>query len=90
LTGPIISELSADNDSAILDGDGNATDWIELYNPTNFEVDLSGWHLTDKPKKINEETWAFPEGTVLESGGYLLVFTGSDVTHYDTEGNETV
>ena len=37
----------ASNDSIPVDGGGNSSDWIEIYNPTSETVDLSGWHLTD-------------------------------------------
>jgi hypothetical protein len=51
--------------------DSTADDWIELYNPTNMAIDLSGFHLSDShfyPLK-----WAFPDGTVIASKGYLVV-----------------
>ena len=44
---PIISEFLAGNDATLLDGDGNASDWIEIYNPDAFAVDLDNWYLTD-------------------------------------------
>ena len=30
---PIISEFMANNEDTLRDGHGNATDWIEIYNP---------------------------------------------------------
>ncbi len=42
-------------------------EWIELRNPMVLDVDLSGWSLQ------GGVSWAFPEGTVLPAGGYLVV-----------------
>jgi hypothetical protein len=52
------------------------SDWIELYNPTNGAIDLSGFYLSDtfmEPLK-----WAFPEGTVIPAKGFLVVLANGD------------
>ena len=48
-TGPavIINEFMADNATTIQSPSGEYTDWIELYNLTNEQIDLSGWTITD-------------------------------------------
>ncbi len=46
-------------------------EWIEIYNQNNFEVDLSGWQITDSEGKTT--TYAFPEGTKILSKGYLVL-----------------
>ncbi|MBI9017284.1 MAG: lamin tail domain-containing protein [Phycisphaerae bacterium] len=43
------------------------TEFIELYNPMNFEVDLSDWYFDDGI------TYIFPAGTKIASGQYLIV-----------------
>jgi len=79
---PVISEFMADNDGIILDGLGEASDWIELYNPTAITVNLEGWKLRDS---VN--TWTFPAVT-LPAGGYLLVFASGKLQqpYIDPEG----
>jgi hypothetical protein len=42
-------------------------EWIELYNRGDDPVDLSGWQLVDAVG------YAFPSGTRLDPGGYLVV-----------------
>ena len=42
-------------------------EWVEVYNRSNFSVDLSGWSFDDAME------FTFPSGTTLESGAYLLV-----------------
>ena len=56
---PLITEFMASNDSTLNDGDGNSSDWIELYNPTAAAIDLAGWHLTDDSGNLTK--WTFPD-----------------------------
>jgi len=76
---PVINEFMASNGSRLplaggelLDADGDSSDWIELYNPTDRVFDLSGWYLTDSSDNLTK--WQFPNGTKLSSNGYLVVF----------------
>lgn len=72
----VINEFMASNSSYLPDDQGNYSDWIELYNPTNGEVSLSGLGLSDDKAEVK---WALP-GVSLAAGGYLLVFaSGQDV-----------
>lgn len=90
----IISEFVAANDSdnppntaagQILDGNGESSDWIEIYNQTDWPIDLSGWGLTDK--QTNPLKWQFPANTILEGRSFLIVFASSKSKDYvDPEG----
>lgn len=72
-----INEIMASNGSTIADEDGDFEDWIELFNSGAEAVDLSGWGLSD-----DDDTplrWTFPEGVILDSGDYLLIWaSGKD------------
>ncbi len=73
----------ASNDATLLDGDGNSSDWIELYNPTDQAINLSGWHLTDDSTNLNK--WTFPASpqSLLQPGDFLVVFaSGQDSETY--------
>lgn len=84
LTGnPIITEFMASNEDTLLDGNGRASDWIEIYNPSREPVDLAGWYLTDVP--TNRTKWTFPAVT-LEASGYLVVFASGN-NALDLAGN---
>jgi hypothetical protein len=51
-------------------------EFIELVNPGDAAVDLTGWVLTDIDNSggcQGSNLWAFPEGTTLEAGEYLVV-----------------
>ncbi len=67
----LINEFMASNSNTIADEDGDFSDWIELYNPTQQAVDLEGWGLSDNVTKPFK--WIFPEVTI-KPGEYLLVW----------------
>ncbi len=50
-------------------------DMIELHNPSEQAVDVSGWYLTDK--RSEPTRWRIPDESVIEAGGFL-VFEESD------------
>lgn len=75
-SGPVvITEFMASNGSTLLDGNNEASDWIELYNMTDTPVDLEGWYLTDNANRLTK--WQFPANTIIEPYGYYLVFASS-------------
>jgi len=81
-----INEFLTSNDSGIVDGNNNESDWIELYNAGTSAQDLAGWHLTDDAGVADK--WTFPSGpeSVLAPGEYLIVFASSDGVQ-DSDGN---
>src|SRR5262245_34365986 len=44
---PVISEFLAINATGLRDQDGDASDWIELQNPTTSPINLDGYYLTN-------------------------------------------
>ncbi len=72
---PVITEIMAANDAAVFDEDGDASDWLEIFNPDPAAVDLGGWSLTDNA--ANPAKWTFPAGIVLEPGAFLRVWASS-------------
>ena len=67
----IINEFMASNDQTLTDEDGDASDWIELYNNGATDVDLGGWYLTDDDTLV--EKWRLPAVT-LPANDYLVIF----------------
>jgi len=74
----VINEFMAVNSTTATDQDGEYDDWIELYNLTEDEIDLSGYYLTDSKKNLTK--WKFPEKTSITGGGYLIVWADGDTT----------
>jgi len=85
----VISEILARNDGGLLDGDGSASDWIEIYNPTDSAVGLAGWSLTDDADDLDK--WQIPDlnAPTIEPGEFLVIFaSGQDIDNYiDGAGN---
>src|SRR5262245_46145435 len=67
----IISEFMADNGQTLLDEDGEASDWIEIYNSGASTVNLLNWSLTDDQAQLT--LWRFPSVN-LPAKGFLIVF----------------
>ncbi len=84
--GIVINEFMAANDSTIADGNGEYSDWIELYNNSGAAVDLTGWFLTDDPDDLIR--WPFPAGVTLDAGEYLLLFASGQTAYpyLDSQG----
>jgi len=60
-------------------------EWVELYNPTNSDVDLSGWQIASTT--VLKKTFTISDGTTI-SPGDLLTFTHHKV--WFTDSNESV
>lgn len=67
-----INEFMAANLVSVLDDEGVSADWIELHNPTNVDVSLDGWSLTDDPGEPDKHR--LPGGLVVEAGGFLVLW----------------
>ncbi len=94
-----INEYSASNLNSFPDSFGKTEDWIELYNSGDTDVNISGWHLSDKTSK--PEKWEIPAGTIIPANGFLTflcsgrdgIFNGEYHTNFklaQTKDNEFV
>ena len=57
------------------------SEWVELYNPTDSDVDISGWQIASTT--VLKKTLTIPENTILTSGGFLT-FVHEKVWFTDT------
>lgn len=67
-----INEIMSLNVLTTTDENGAASPWIEIYNPTGQDIDLTGYALTDdfnSPRKA-----VFPAGVVAKANGTLLLW----------------
>ena len=70
---PVINEFIAKQDALeYLDENGEASDWIELWNPNPFPIHLGGYYLTDRTDQPTQ--WRIPDGTSLAADDYLIIF----------------
>ncbi len=73
----VVNEFMASNDTTAVDQDGDADDWIELYNNSSSSISLDGFFLSDD---IEEPTkWAFPAGSSIDGNGYLIIWADEDL-----------
>ncbi len=79
----VINEYCSSSTS-FLDEYGDDSDWIELYNASSSDVNLEGWHLSDKASNLKK--WTFPSYT-MKSGAYLLVYASGKDLYECIEGD---
>jgi len=68
-------------------GDDSLTvsEWVELYNPTDSDVDLSGWEIASTT--VLKKTFTIPDGTIISPEKHLT-FTYAKV--WFTDSSESV
>ena len=76
-----INELQPDNETT-LEVDGDFPDWVELHNPTDEEVLLDQWSISESR---SPDVWLL--GLVLPAGGYLVLTADEDLPGADLPFN---
>lgn len=61
----VINEINYNSDAERPTGD-----WIELYNPNPFSVDVSNWQISDDD---DAHEFHFAPGTIIDPEGFLLI-----------------
>ena len=65
-----INELTASNAESYIDDNGESPDWIEIYNPNDFAINMEGWRISDEDDF--NSAWSFPD-IKIDAGAYLTV-----------------
>ena len=73
-------DINPPNDDAL-----SVSEWVELYNPTESDIDISGWKIASTT--VLEKTMTLPENTIIKPGKFL---TYSYQTVWFTDSNESV
>lgn len=68
----VINEVLADNVGGLTDEDGDYTDWIEIYNYGQAEINIEGYGLSDDSEEPFK--WTFPNMTI-KSNDYIVIRT---------------
>ncbi|HUH74872.1 MAG TPA: CotH kinase family protein [Chitinophagales bacterium] len=71
-----INEVVSSNESTISDEDGDFKDWIELYNSSAQEINLTGMYLSDDENNLTK--WRFSQGFIPAKGYILIWASGKD------------
>ena len=75
----VINEGSNKNFNFILDEDDESEDWIEIYNPTTYPINLQGYSLTDDEEDLQK--WTFTSYDI-QPGEFLIVFCSGKDQHF--------
>jgi len=66
------------NSETIFDEDGEASDWIELYNGGSNQISIAGYYLSDD--SLNIKKWQFGNA-IIQPGKHLIVFASDKDTN---------
>jgi hypothetical protein len=69
-----LNELVAANLEGIADEDGDRPDWLELWNPSETPVELTGWALEPE----GGEPWPLPSPSLGAGAHWLIFASGKD------------
>ena len=73
----VINELMASNAGSVMSPATNFDSWIELYNPTEQSINLSGMYLSDDANNLKR--WQMPSNVgTIPAKGFLVVWLGSN------------
>ena len=81
----VISEVMSSNSITITDENNEYDDWIEIYNPQDSTIDLSGKYLTDKEDDLTK--WQIPNGITIAPNQFLLFWCDEDQEQGDNHTN---
>lgn len=62
---------------------GSYCDWIELYNPNAFDVDLRNWWISDK--EDNPYMTRLKNSTIIKSKGFVVIYCSKDFSGDETK-----
>ncbi|HEX5219160.1 MAG TPA: lamin tail domain-containing protein [Verrucomicrobiae bacterium] len=74
--GPVLNEVLARNDRAVISPWGSAVDFVELFNPGGSPVSLGGMGLGESTDFA--AAWKFPVGASIPAGGHLVIWCDGD------------
>lgn len=74
-----INEISICNISKELDPNYDYRGWIELYNATQTEIDLSKLYYSDEPGKPTK--YRLLKSRILPAGGYASIWINDEITN---------
>ena len=79
----VFNEIMAKNVS-FPDANEELDDWVELYNPNDYSVNIGGMYMVDSHYSVGISAWTqipadAPEQTTIPAHGYLVVWYDEDL-----------
>ena len=68
----VINEFMAKNDGFLASKHEQNSDWIEIYNGTNKEINLGEYYLSDDKNQLDK--WKFPSDLRIQPKSHLIIF----------------
>lgn len=72
----VINELQASNENTQYDEAAEYDDWLELYNNTNQDIDLTGYYLSDSKDSLTK--WTIPS-QIIKANDYAIFWCDNDI-----------
>lgn len=72
----LINEVMPSNSRFAKDPQGEFDDWIEIFNPSDKVIDLSGMFMSDRISNLRR--WQFPSGTMISPSSFLLIWADGE------------
>jgi len=63
-------------------------EFIELYNPNSFEVNLFGWSIEDTVGRVNK--YIIRESLIIKTGGYIVINNLESKINLNNEGDSVI
>ncbi len=82
-SGLLINEVCSSAKDSVTDASGASPDWIEIYNNSDKNMDISGVGVSDGKK--NKFKFTFPQGTTIKADGYILIYCDDAVNEAEGE-----
>lgn len=76
----VINEYCVTNSGANTDINGNASDWVEIYNAHTSTVNLGGWYLSNERNNVFK--YKIPNTFTLAVGGHGIIWLTGKNTVY--------
>lgn len=73
----VINEVHIDS---VVGSGGYYDDWIELYNPSDSDLDLAGWSIQKQASTVGSNIYKNDLSGVVPLGGYLLLVRNHEST----------
>ena len=74
--GLILNEIMSSNTVVVYDEDGDTPDWLEIYNSSNTEINLSDYFLSENSDNLFK--WQLPDINLEPNQPMLIYASGKD------------
>lgn len=78
----VINEVMPSNSNYLADNFAEYDDWLELFNPNPYPLDLSDWTI-----QRDTIVWTIPEGTMIDANSYKLIWHDNQIYQGDHHAN---